>query len=263
MRTLHATGTDPLAVTAPDTPGTGRRLAVGAAGALALVLPTIFTVNITRMLLTGAESEHRFHQATGQGLILFAIWLGALVPLVVAGWRGRRPSSLAGIRHVALVGVGTACAVAAPGGGAPFLVAVVAVTGALLWAVLPRRPRLRVAVLVDPLLAPVAMLVAAFLTPYAVAQVGLQNAAVVGDHAANPHYFDMAWVALTLVVLAVAAATLRGARPLMSWVAGACLVLGAAGVAFGEGTAWSLTALGLGGLAGAVTVVRGRLEGPR
>ena len=59
------------------------------------------------------------------------------------------------------MGVGLACSVAAPGGGAPILAGVIAVTGALLWLALPLRPRLRTELRVDPLLAPLALLSAA------------------------------------------------------------------------------------------------------
>jgi hypothetical protein len=62
---------------ASSKPGLGRRAALVVTGLLSLFLPTVFTVNLTRMLLTGVETEHRFHQATGQGLLLFALWLGA------------------------------------------------------------------------------------------------------------------------------------------------------------------------------------------
>jgi hypothetical protein len=172
MTTPHApttTPTDPATVSNPSVPvvrpSIPRRVAVATTAFLTLALPAMFTVNITRMLLTGVETDHRFHQATGQGLILFALWLGALVPLVRAGWRGRRPSAAAGWRHLVLVVSGAACAAAAPGGGAPVLVAVIAVTGALLWWALPVRPALRASVRLDPMLTPVALLAAAFFTP--------------------------------------------------------------------------------------------------
>jgi DNA-binding CsgD family transcriptional regulator len=94
-----------------------RRTGLVAAGLLARALPTVFTINITRMLLVWELSEHRFHQLTGQGLVLFALWLGGLVPLVRAGWSGRRPSSLAGWLHVVFMVTGVVCAAAATGGG--------------------------------------------------------------------------------------------------------------------------------------------------
>ncbi len=84
------------------------------------------------MLLTGELSDHRFHQATGQGLILFALWLLPILAMVRAAWQGRRPSTAAGSLHLVLIGAGTVCAAVAPRGGAPFLVGIIAVTGALL-----------------------------------------------------------------------------------------------------------------------------------
>lgn len=62
-----------------------------------------------------------------------------------------------GLQHLAFVGVGAAFSVAAPGGGAPVLMGVLAATGALLWLAVPQRPALRgLQVRLDPLLAPVA-----------------------------------------------------------------------------------------------------------
>ena len=65
-------------------PSDRRRTAVGVTGFLACALPTIFTINLSRMLLVGELSEHRFHQLTGQGLLLCLLWLA------VAGVRSRR-----------------------------------------------------------------------------------------------------------------------------------------------------------------------------
>jgi hypothetical protein len=75
-------------VPAPTRPGRARRTALAAAGFLACALPVVFTVNISRMLVVGELSDHRFHQLTGQGLLLFVLWLGGLVPLLRAGWSG-------------------------------------------------------------------------------------------------------------------------------------------------------------------------------
>lgn len=244
-------------------PGRLRRTAVAVTAFLACALPAVFTVNLTRMLLTGVEPDHRFHQATGQGLLLLALWLGSLLPLVRAGWTGRRPSTATGLLHLTFAGTGALCAALAPGGGAPFLVGVVVVTGALLWLAIPVRPRLRVPVRLDPVRAPLALALAAFLTPYVLDQLAAQNAATVGHHAQNPHLFDMAWLAAALVVLALLSALLPAARSLLGWVAVSCLGLGAAGLAFGEGTAWSLMALAFGLVAGTATWIRGRRSGAR
>ncbi|MBA2952460.1 hypothetical protein GON03_20780 [Nocardioides sp. MAH-18] len=201
-----------------------RRIAIGVAGSLAAALPTVWTVSMIRFLATGELSGHRYHQLTGQGLLLTTLWLLAVVPLIGAAWRGRRPSSAAGILHLAFVGTGAGCAAAATGGGAPALMVVVAVTGGLLWLALPRRPLLRLPVRVDPVLMPLALVTGALCTPYVLDQIDLQNAAS-GHHAQNPHYFDMAWLVCTLVVIAVAAAAVPAVRRL--------------GVLAGAGFAWT------------------------
>lgn len=256
----RSTGHDLGAPASAGRPGRGRRTAVALAAFVSCAMPVVFTVNVTRMLLTGVEPSHRFHQATGQGLLLFALWLSALLPLVRAGWGGHRPTTRTGYLHVAFVVTGIACAAIAPGGGAPYLVGVIAVTGALLWWALPARPELVRPVQVDPLLAPFGFALAAFLTPYAVHQLSLQNSTTNAYHLQNPHLFDMAWLASSVVVLAVVAALVPVARGLVGWAVACCTVLGVAGLAFGQGTAWSVTALGF-GLAGAgLLVVRRRLR---
>lgn len=258
-----STTTPASADTTPTaTPPVWRRAAVAVSGAVACVLPVVFTVNITRMLLTGVESDHRFHQATGQGLVLTAVWLGALVPIIRAGWAGRRPPLSAALLHLTFVVVGLLLCVVAPGGGAPALMGIITVPGALLWLALPRRPRLRTAVQVDALLAPVALVAAAVFTPYAVEQVGLQNAAT-GYHAQNPHFWDMAWMTLTITVVALLGSLLPAARWLVTWLAVGATVTGAAGLAFGEGTAWSLVVLSLGLVAGGAVAARRRLDRAR
>lgn len=220
-------------------PSTGRRVAVVAAALVSCALPTSFAVTISAMLVTGVDADHRFHQVTGQGLLLVALWLGALVPLVRAGWRGERPSATAGYRHLAFVVVGILASLLAPGGGARELMAVITVPGALLWAALPLRPRLRGRVSVDAVLAPLALVVSALLLPYAADQLALQNATTTGLHAQNPHFFDMAWVTTVLAVLALVGASARGARSLFAWVGAGCGLIGGAGLVLGEPAAWS------------------------
>ena len=152
MTTTTAPVPSTEASTGASRPSARRRAAVAVAAFLACAIPVTFTVTITAMLVTGTDADHRFHQLTGQGLVLTALWLGALLPLVRAGWRGRRPSTAAGYRHLALVGAGIAASAVAAGGGARALLAVATVTGAILWAALPLRPRLRGTVAVDPVL---------------------------------------------------------------------------------------------------------------
>src|SRR5215212_2989654 len=125
-------------------PSALRRVAVVGTGVLAGALPTMWGISTVGELVVGAERDHLFHQLTGQGLMLSALWLGALLPLLVAGWQGVRPSAAAAFAHVAVVAGAAVAAALAPGNGGAFVAAIAAVTGALVWAALPRRPRLAV-----------------------------------------------------------------------------------------------------------------------
>jgi hypothetical protein len=242
----------------PPLPTRRRRAVLAGVGLLNCALPVMFTFNITRMLVTGVLPDHRYHQATGQGEILFALWLVPIVLMLRAGWHGRRPSTAAGLQHLVLIGAGVVTASIAPGGGAPFLVAVISVTGGLLWAVLPVRPQLVLRTRVNPLLAPVALAGTAVLLPYAADQLALQNAATTGFHSMNPHYFDQAWIAVTIAVMALAAAILPASRGLAGWVGGCSVVLGAAGLAFGESAPVHMAFLALGVLTTAAYVIARR-----
>jgi len=256
--TTTSAALSPSFPTSRRAPGRLRRGYLASAAFLTCALPVVFTVNITRMLLTGVEPDHQFHQATGQGLVLFALWLGALVPLIRAGWRGDRPTTAAGYRHLAFVVVGAVCAAVAPGGGAPVLVALIAVTGALLWWALPQRPVLRGTFEVHPVLLPVAALVTTVLAPYAIDQLRLQNLSTTGHHSQNPHLFDMAWMVGVVMVIALLGALVREARRSFAWVAGCLVATGTAGLVFGEGALWSGAVLTLGILAGLAAFATGR-----
>ena len=238
-------------------PRARRRVAVAVTGIVGCLLPTVWTFNLLRMLLTGDLAEHRFHQLTGQGLLLVAIWLGSLVPLVVAGWRGRRPGVGPALLHLTFVVVGVGCALAAPQGGARELMVVIGVTGALVWLAIPRRPRLRGAVVeLAPASLAAALLVSAAVAPYVVAQIGLQHAAT-GHHAQNPHYFDMAWMLLVLAVVGVLGSLLRDARGLQLWAGAGTAATGIAMLALGEGATGGTVFVVAGALlVGAWTLVR-------
>lgn len=259
--TTHTTTPSPVhssGISASDRstrPGRGRRTALVATGLLACAIPAVFTVTITGMLVTGADSDHRFHQLTGQGLTLTTLWLLPILAMLGAGWHGRRPSAAAGWAHLALVAAGSGAAVAAQGGGAPVLMAMIGIPGALLWVALPLRPRLRVPVQVDPLLVPVALAASAVLLPYAVDQIALQNASTTGYHSNNPHHFDMAWISIVLAAYALLAGLLPAVRVLATGFAVAMVWLGTAGLALGESTAWSLSVLACGVLAAGASVV--------
>ena len=95
MTTTAGTQSTPTGhdVVGPGRPSRRRRATLAVVGVLACALPAMFTLNVTRMLATGALPEHRFHQLTGQGEILFALWLWPVLAMLHAGWRGRRPGT--------------------------------------------------------------------------------------------------------------------------------------------------------------------------
>ena len=238
----HASSTTSSVPTAPVAspegrrrPSRRRRAALLVAAVVGCLLPTVWTANFIRMLATGELADHRFHQLTGQGLLLTSLWLGALVPMLVAGWRGRRPATAPALLHLAFVGVGTACAIAAPQGGALELMGLIGVTGTVVWLALPRRARLRSAVDVAPLSLAPALLASAVVAPYAVDQIALQHVAT-GLHADNPHFFDMAWLTLVLAVVGVLGALLRPARALQAVSGAGLAATGVAMLVLGEGT---------------------------
>jgi hypothetical protein len=238
------------------TPSALRRIAVVVTGVLSAALPTAWGVSSVVQIVTGAERDHLFHQLTGQGVLLCALWLGAIIPLVVAGWRGRRPSPGAALAHVSVVVGAVLAAALAPGNGGVVMAAVLPLTGALLWLALPVRPRLAVDG-VDPVLAPLALATAAMFVPYVLAQAALQRA-FADEHARMSHYFDMAWLGIIVVVLAVSAALVPAARRLAVVAAGATLAIGACRVLLTSDVAWSLTAVSLGMVGIAVAVLRAR-----
>ncbi|MFC7496286.1 MULTISPECIES: hypothetical protein [unclassified Nocardioides] len=250
----HTTSTLP---TRPSRPTRLRRTGVAVTAFLTCAMPTVFAFNLSRMLVTGELDEHRFHQLTGQGLLLCALWLGGIIPLVRAGWAGRRPSSAAGILHLAFMATGALTAAAATGGGAPALLGVIGVPGALLWLALPVRPQVRLPARIDPVLAPVALVAAAVWAPYAIDQIALQNAAT-GHHAQNPHYFDMAWMVATLVVVGLAGAILPAVRRLTLVAGGGLVWTGAMGVLLGVDRPWTPLMLGVGALMVLVSARRAR-----
>lgn len=234
-----------------------RRTAVVVTGLLASALPLVWGIGAVGMLATGHEADHRFHQMTGQGVLLAVLWLGGLLPLVRAGLRGRRPATAAALHHLSFVLAAGVAAVLSPGAGAAPVAVITAVTGALLWAALPVRPRVRGAFAggLDLALAPVALLTAALVTPFALGQVELQRA--MGDeHAEMAHYFDMAWVVFALLGLAACAALSASARSLSVWASAGLLVTGASRIVFTPDVTWSVLAMALGAAGLALTAVR-------
>jgi hypothetical protein len=249
MTTLAPAPTTPLV-----RPSAVRRIGVVATGVLACALPTMWGISTVGELVTGAERDHLFHQLTGQGLLLSGLWLGALLPLLVAGWRGARPSAAAGLAHVAVVAGAAVAAALAPGNGGAIVAAIALVTGALVWVALPHRPSLAVSGL-DPVLAPLALAAAALFAPFVVSEAALQRGSS-DEHAEFSHYFDMAWISVALVVLALAAAVVPAARRLALVAMLGTLVVGATRYLLTPEVTWSLLALGLGVLGAAAALAR-------
>jgi hypothetical protein len=250
------TALDPTLVTAPARPGRLRRTALVLAGVLAGALPTMWGLASLLELAGGNEPEHRFHQLTGQGLLLSFLWLYGVVRLAVAGWRGARPTTAAGLTHLAFVAGTVLCAATVSGQGVLFVAGVTVLTGGLLWLALPHRPGLRGALGgLDPLLTPLALLGAALYTPYVLAQRTLQATAH-DSHADLTHYFDMAWVCTVVVLLACVAALAPRARELALPAGAGSLVIGLAGLAFTTSMLWSVLAIVLGGALLVVPLVR-------
>lgn len=234
-------------------PGRGRRTALYATTALAALVPTVWGIGVTVELATGTQRDHLFHQLTGQGLLLTAFWLTPVVLLARAGLRGRRPSTAVGLHHLGVMATGLLAGVVAPQAGGLFAGLVAAVTGALLWLALPLRPQLR-PVRLDLVLAPVAVLTAALVTPFVLGEIDLQHA--MGDeHAELAHNFDMAWVCLTAAASAAAAALSPAARRLAVAAGLGLAWIGATRWLVTDETTWSLLAVLL-GLAGAAAGAR-------
>lgn len=249
-------------VTSPDSPvrrpGPGRRIAILLSGLVACALPVVWGLGSLVELVGGTEADHRFHQITGQGLLLSVLWLAGLLPMLRAGWKGRRPSICAGLGHLAFVTATLVTVSFVPGQGVVAVAAIVAVTGGLVWAAIPLRPVLRGALRgVDPVLAPFAMLSAALYTPFVLGERALQQA-MADEHAELTHYFDMAWISIAVVALALAAALAPAARRLASLSALATVVVGASRLAFTSDVTWSLLAVTLGVVGVVASYLRGR-----
>jgi hypothetical protein len=234
----------PLDRTTPTRPAAWRRTALAVTGVLSCLAPLVWTAGTVAELVTGAEADHRFHQVTGQGLLLGALWLGGLLPLLVAGWRGRRPGAVPAMLHLSVVAGAVVAGALAPGNGGLAVAAFVTLTGALVWAALPLRPRI-VARGLDPVLAPLALAAAALFVPFVAGESALQRG-MHDEHAEYSHYFDMAWISVALVLAVVAAATVPSARRLGLWAMLGIAVVGGARYAFTPETTWSLLAAGLG-----------------
>lgn len=252
--TKPSTDSDVTTRDADRRPSALRRTGVALATVIASAPPVVWGLGTAVEMITGQERDHLFHQIIGQGLLLSALWLAALWPLTRAGWRGRRPSTAAGLHTVAFTAATLVAAALAPQNGGGFVSTFVLVTVGLLWLAIPRRPRLRgITTGIDPVAAPVVALLAALHVHFAIAEAALQRA--MGDeHAAMSHNYDMALVSLALVLLGVAGAVVPAARRLLLWTMLGSVAVGASRFLITGDTWWSLAVAGL-GVIGAVAAV--------
>jgi hypothetical protein len=213
----------------------GRKAALAATSLLTLAMPVVWGISAVVQLLTGVQADHRFHQVTGQGVLLAALWLTGLVPILRAGWSGRSPSPGAVAQHAAFVAAAALSGGLAPQSGGLGVGVVVLVTTGLLWWALPARLPLRVGTdALDPLAMPLALLAAALLVPYSLDEAGVQHTSH-DEHAQLAHYFDMVWVALAVTGMMLAGAVLGRLRPLLAGTGGlAVLALSAAVLRAGD-----------------------------
>jgi hypothetical protein len=227
----------------------GRTLAMALAALLACAIPIVWGISTAVQLATGEEADHRFHQLTGQGLVLSAVWLSGLIPIIAAGWRRRRPDPGVVTQHLCLVAAAAVSGVLAPQGGGLFVAGLALVTSGLLWWALPvpvtlRNPTDRP----DPLAAALAPLGSALLIAYAVAELGMQRTS--GDeHARVAHYFDMSWLALTAALALLVGAALGRQRPMLAGATVlAALAAGALAIPAADDAPaplWSAAAIGI------------------
>jgi hypothetical protein len=223
------------------------------------LLPLVWGVSSIAEAIAGGS--HLLHDLIGGGVVMSALWLAPLVAM----WRPQRfPAALP---YYSAVVAGSV--VAAGMSNSNWAVgAILLIQGGLVALLHPyRRTALRRGVVISPLLLPVALLAGAALVRYAVSEAGLQ---ATGDsHAVVSHYYDMAWFAITVVLLAVLAALRDDARRFAGRAAAFALVaFGAVSVAYptmssSVGSGWGAAAIvaGLGMVA--VIEVEDRRTGGR
>ncbi|WP_336923490.1 hypothetical protein [Aquipuribacter sp. SD81] len=265
-----ASHTRPTTAPAPAGPGRRptvlRRAALVVTTALASLFAVVWGATTVAQLVTGRESDHLFHQVTGQGLLLSALWLGAVLPLTVAGWRGRAPSAAAVLHTVGFLLAAVTASAMAPVAGGPMVTGVAVVTVALLWWALPVRPHVRSLRALRPALDPVAAPVVAVLgwlhVTFAVSESAVQRA-MADEHATMAHNFDMAWVSLTVVLAGLAAVLVPGARRLLAVAGAGSVVIGASRFLITDDVWWSLAATACGAVALLLACVARRERTPR
>lgn len=220
-------------------PSRARLRGFRAALVFAGLLPLVWGVSSVAEAVT--RDSHLLHALIGGGVVMSALWLAPLVAM----WRPQRlPAALP--FYLAIVAAGV---IAAGMSNSNWEVGVILIAqGALVTVLHPyRRTALRHGVTISPLLLPVALLAGAALTRYAVSEAALQ---ATGDsHAVVSHYYDMAWFAIAVVLLAVIAALRDDARRLAGRAAGLALsVFGVVSVAYPQmsssvGTGWGAAAI--------------------
>jgi hypothetical protein len=235
-------------------PSPSRRRLFGFRAALifASLLPVMWGVSSVQSALGGGT--HLVHDLIGGGVVLNLLWLAPLIAM----WRPRRlPGAL--LCYFAIV---AAAVIAAVMSSSNEVVGVILVLQAGLVTLLhpDRRAALRQPVAISPSLLPVALLTAAVLVRYAVSEAALQ--ATGDDHAVVAHYFDQAWFALAVPLLAVLAALRSDVRRFAGTVSGLALIaFGAVSIALPDvsssvGVAWGAIAI----LAGVGTLAFTTLE---
>jgi hypothetical protein len=205
---------------------------------------------------TGGGS-HLVHYLIGAGVALAVLWL---IPLV-AMWRpARLPVAL--VAYLAFVLASVIAAGLSESNGAVAIVLLV--QAGLITLLHPFRGRaFRRPIALSPLLLPMAMLIGAALTRYAVDEAALQ---ATGDpHAVDAHYFDQAWFALAAAAYLLLAGLRDDARRLTGHAGGAAVAaLGVVGISLPTGsssigTTWGGAAL----VGGVLTILVVELESRR
>jgi hypothetical protein len=216
----------------------GFRVALVFAG----LLPLMWGVSSVQGALGGGT--HLVHDLVAAGVVLSMLWLAPLVAM----WRPWRfPPAL--LCYLVFVFAGVIAAVLSSS-NVEVAVILALQAGLVTLAHPARRAAMRGSVVISPLLMPVALLAAAGLARYAVAEAALQAS---GDsHAIVAHYFDQAWYALAVALLGVLAALRGDVRRFAGMASG--LALAAFGVV---SVALPTVSSSLGSVWGVVTLVTG------